>query len=292
MQHLALLKPRALPQLMLILGLAWMLLCSSRNSFAARGQDRLRSLRKRDGLDIHTKASHKNSVLSKAGKDLLEDIQQAREAGDWMKVRSLFLDITLSFCTSVYCCLKTSFDCTLVFRAIERFASYDDTEIQVYNAVLHAAVNCVQYKAGAEIYHKLCEQQITKTSATYSAALKIFAKLGQNETVRELWEEAKTNPMCEINEPLAAARIDAAAEEGDFESALVVLNEMNQTKVSINIAHITSAIRACWEAGGISYKTAERLLNLCPVLGLEPNIVTFTCLVGASGPIWKVASAA
>ena len=238
--------------------------CSSLVNFARRGQGDVRSLRKRDGLELHTKASHKDSVLSREGADVLESIQLARGAGDWIKVRSLY-------------------------------AAYADTgtEIQIFNAVLHTAVECVQYKEGAAIFDGLCKLDITKTSATYSAALKIFARLGHNATVKELWEEARNNPACDMNEPLTAARIDAAAEEGDVESALLVLNNMTQTNVSINIAHVTNAIRACWTAGGVKYRTAEHLFNLTARLGLEPNIVTFSCLVGAYGaaPLEKALAA-
>ena len=241
---------RAAGQLLLLLAAVASLSCTTPRSFAASGTDSLKSLRKRDGLALHTKASHKGSVLSKAGKELLKQLGVAREAGDWMKARSLF-------------------------------AGYAGTEIQVFNSVLHTACDCVQYKAGAKIYGDLCNQGIAKTSATYSAALKIFAKMGDNKTVRDIWQEAKSNPMCEVNEPLAAARIDAAAEEGDVQSALLVLDDMFQKNISVNIAHITSAIRACWTAGGVSYKTADRLFSLSLSLGLEPNIVTFACLAGA-----------
>ena len=237
-------------------------MCSSPVNFALRGQGSVRSLRKRDGLELHTKASHKNSVLSREGADVLESIQLARKAGDWIQVKSLY-------------------------------ASYEGAEIQVFNAVLHTSVECVQYKAGADIFDSLCNMAITKTSATYSAALKIFAKLRRSATVKALWEEARDNPACDMNEPLTAARIDAAAEEGDVESAILVLNNMTQTNVSINIAHVTNAIRACWTAGGVKYRTAEQLFNLTARLGLEPNIVTFSCLVGAygAGPLERALAA-
>ncbi|CAE7573245.1 PPR4, partial [Symbiodinium sp. CCMP2456] len=255
---------RRLLTVLTVLAVVVLSTCSSPVNFALRGQGNVRSLRKRDGLELHTKASHKNSVLSREGRDVLESIQLARGAGDWIKVKSLY-------------------------------ASYagTGTEIQIFNAVLHTAVECVQYKEGADIFDSLYKLDITKTSATYSAALKIFAKLGHNATVKELWEEARNNPACDMNEPLTAARIDAAAEEGDVESALLVLSNMTQTNVSINIAHVTNAIRACWAAGGVKYRTAEHLFNLTATLGLEPNIVTFSCLVGAYGvaPLEKALAA-
>ena len=56
---------------------------------------------------------------------------------------------------------------------------------------------------------------------------------------------------------------------------------MNRTSVSINVAHVASAIRACWEAEGSSHNAAGVLLNLSLPMGLQPSIATFTALMGA-----------
>ena len=93
-----------------------------------------------------------------------------------------------------------------------------------------------------------------------------------------------------MNPPLALARIDAAAVEGDVEMAAAVLDSLKQA--DINIAHITAAIRACWEANGTNWRAAEYLLNLAFTLDLQPDIATFSCLVGAyaTAPLDKIES--
>ena len=48
--------------------------------------------------------------------------------------------------------------------------------------------------------------------------------------MREIWAEARRS--CDLGELLAAARIDAAAAEGDIETAAGILDEMNRTGVS------------------------------------------------------------
>ena len=80
---------------------------------------------------------------------------------------------------------------------------------------------------------------------------------------------------------LAAARIDAAAAEGDVQAAAQMLDDMDRESVKINIAHINSAIRTCWNAEGAMHSAAKYLFDLIPGLCLTPDIVTFTCLVGA-----------
>ncbi|CAE7920094.1 PPR4 [Symbiodinium sp. KB8] len=84
-----------------------------------------------------------------------------------------------------------------------------------------------------------------------------------------------------LNEVLAAARIDAAAAEGDVQAAAQMLDDMDRESVKINIAHINSAIRTCWNAEGAMHSAAKYLFDLIPGLCLTPDIVTFTCLVGA-----------
>lgn len=70
------------------------------------------------------------------------------------------------------------------------YSSYDGAEIQVFNAIMHAAANCGQYKQGAVIYRKLCSLNINKTAPSFTAALKIYSKLYQKHAVREIWTEA------------------------------------------------------------------------------------------------------
>ena len=79
--------------------------------------------------------------------------------------------------------------------------------------------------------------------------------------------------------PQTPIRIIAA--EGGVQSAAEMLDEMNRTSVQTNIAHVTSAIRACREAEGSSYNAAKFLLDMSLEMGLEPNIATFTSLMGA-----------
>ena len=163
--------------------------------------------------------------------------------------------------------------------------------LRVFNAVMHIALNCTQNVEGARVYERLCAQNITKTQPTITAALKIYSRLGHHETVRQIWAEAKQS--MKINEIMAAARIEAAAAHGDVETAARVLDEMSSAALSIDTLHVTSAIRACWEAKGHGHNAATFLFQLLLDSGLEPNIVTFTCLAGAykSAPLKELVRA-
>ena len=187
-------------------------------------------------------------TYSNEARRLLSRIAEVRDRGDWQSVWRLF-------------------------------RKYDGKELPVFHAVLHTAFSCGQYKEGLAVYTRLQKLNITQDGAAYGTALKLFAKLGDIDGIREIWKDARSN--CPLDAALAPARIDAAAAEGDVQAAAEILDEMNRTGVQIDIGHVTSAIRACWEAEGTSYNAAEFLLNMSLEMGLQPNIVTFTALMGA-----------
>ena len=219
-------------------------------NFAAGRQTPLREVRQQEGLAWSVKAERLNHEydLSPDGKKLLSIISAAGERGDWEQVR-------------------------------QRFRRYAGTETPIFNAVMHISLNCTQVQQGACAYERLCNLKVQKTPPTITAALKIYARLGKTENVRKIWAEAKKT--MKIDELMTAARIEAAAAEGDVETAAQVLDEMTHSSLEIDTLHVTAAIRACWEARGKRHNAAKWLYQLLPKFGLEPNIVTFTCLLGA-----------
>ncbi|CAE7863556.1 PPR4 [Symbiodinium microadriaticum] len=223
-------------------------------------QGPLRLLRQQAGLELRTKINNPNMSFSPEARRLIPQIANARERGDWRKVGNLF-------------------------------ESYTGNELPVLHAVLHAAYSCGQYRAGAKIYDKICDLNITQDAASFGTAMKVFAKLSEPQRVGEIWAQARRS--CDLDELLAAARIDAAAAFGDIETAAGILDEMNRSGVSINIAHVTSAIRACWESNRSSHHAAGFLFNWALEMDLQPNVVTFTCLMGAfaRAPLAKVLQA-
>ena len=200
------------------------------SSFASARQT-LRQLREKGNLAKSVPAERLNGELdlSPSGRKLIRRIVEAGERGDWQQVRRIF-------------------------------AGYTGAEPQVFNAVMHIALNCTQNKEGAHVYERLCALNMTKTSPTITAALKIYSRLGHHETVRQIWSEAKQS--MKIDEVMAAARIEAAAAHGDIETAAQVLDEMSSSAVEIDTLHVTSAIRACWEAKGHGHNAATFLFQL------------------------------
>ena len=229
--------------------LAVLLVCWShvcRDCLAMGRQSNLKLLRERDGLAIPS--TKKFLPISSSGARLVTVISEAGKRGDWQQAQRLY-------------------------------SAYSGAEIQVFVAAMDAAIRCSQYRQGARIYRKLCSLNINQTAPAFTSALKIHSKLDQKHAVREIWANARRE--CDLDSPLAAARISAAAAEGDVQTAAQVLDEMNESGIAINVGHVSASIRACWRAEGSHHNAAKYLFDLHKELGLQPNVITFACLLGA-----------
>ncbi|CAE7938681.1 PPR4 [Symbiodinium necroappetens] len=184
--------------------------------------------------------------LSQADKRLLDRLKRFSRKGDWDGVESAF-------------------------------SSYKGNSSQIYSQVMHAAFRCGRYQRGVAVYNNLCAMGLPKNLPVFTLATKLFAKAGDTVLVRKTWAEAlETNAM---DVPLAGARIDAAAEEGDIVSAATVLDNMTKQKLQPNLAHFTSAVRACVSAEGVSHNAANFLLRKVEEQGLAPELIFFTALI-------------
>lgn len=223
-------------------------LCSPRVcNFGAPKQMSTREMREREGYAMRKKAPV-SFQLSRSEQMLLGKIKNASEQRDWQAVCSLF-------------------------------ETYPGKAVPIYTAAMNAAFRCRKYQEGASIYKK-CEQVCENLDEpVFSAGLRLFGKLGEPEKVRKVWDAVikKGN----INDVLAASRINAAADEGDVETAAAVLDLMQDKGVPIKKFHLASAIQACWGFGNKQHQAAKYFFQLSPELGLKPDIVTFTSLAGA-----------
>jgi len=163
--------------------------------------------------------------------------------------------------------------------AKEFFGTYAGSATQVYAATMHAALRCREYRAGAKIFEQCQANCKFIGEAAYTAALRIFAKLGDATRVQQIWDDALNR--LKLSEFLGSARIVAAAEAGDVEAAADTLDKLNSTNVSVQTHHVNSAMRACWGWNDRQHKAAKYFFDLLPKFGLSPTVVSFTCLIGA-----------
>ena len=155
--------------------------------------------------------------------------------------------------------------------------NYTGTAESIYAAAINAAFKCREYKEGALIYDQ-CRQRFSVTHMPiFNAALRVFGKCGEPERVLEVWQDALA--AGDLDQNLASARISAAADAGDVEAAAEVLDKMIKGNVSVNVIHMTEAIRSCKGRGQNQHQAAKYLLDWFPKLGIQPNIITFSSLM-------------
>ncbi|CAK9087416.1 unnamed protein product [Durusdinium trenchii] len=125
----------------------------------------------------------------------------------------------------------------------DMFAKYSGSNPIVVNAAMQAALKQRDYDEGLNIYYNRVRYM---TLPTFSIAMKLLGKCGHLDEVERLWEELVGLNL--VNQVLAAARIDAAADDGDMGGAESVLNYMVEKDIEANVVHFTSTIRACANA--------------------------------------------
>ena len=161
-------------------------------------------------------------------------------------------------------------------------ASYNGTAVPIYTEAMRGAFRCREYQAGASLFEKCQQAGSILDAPVYSFAVRIHGKLGNHEMVRKVWNQTLRD--CNFTDILATARISAAADEGDVETAAEILDLMNNTKgVAIQVHHVSSAMKACWGWKKRMNRVAQYFFNLLPKFRLKPNLIAYTNLIGALG---------
>ena len=211
------------------------------------------------GSRFYTSAAGQSSTdygLTKEESKLLAKVVQAANRSDWQRIRQLRATSKV---------LKTPF----------------------FDVEMNAALACGQYKAGTTLYEQLCKLQLPKEVLTFNLAMKLYGKAGMWASVQQVWKEARQSYR--LDETMAAARLVAAADEGDIRTAADILDEMVRMDLVVDVGHFTSALRACTTAESSGYNVAVFLFDTMCNMSLTPDVQVFTALVStfAGRPVTK-----
>ncbi|CAK8998114.1 unnamed protein product [Durusdinium trenchii] len=145
------------------------------------------------------------------------------------------------------------------------------------------------YEEGYRIYKRLSRLGYM-TLPTYEVAMKLLGKLGKFDEVDRLWDQlVELDHSNQVNverrhiDPvIAAARMQAAADEGDIQGAARVLDYMERNGIAANKVHFTSAINACVNAAQHDRaKAAQRFFDKMVANDIVPDIVAYCSLLRA-----------
>lgn len=178
--------------------------------------------------------------LSRPESMLLRKISAASEKRDWRSVQTLL-------------------------------CNYTGKGEPIYAAAINAAFRCGKYPDGALIFDGCRQRFNISHMPLFTAALKIFGKCGQTESVHEVWKDALKEG--DLDKDLALARISAAADEGDVTTSAEVMDQMVASNVPMQIGHVVSAIRSCGISG--QHKAARYFFDLLPDFGIQKNTSPF-----------------
>ena len=215
--------------------------------------------RPRMGSRFYTSAAGQSSTdygLTKGESKLLAKVVQAANRSDWQRIRQLRATSKVQ---------KTPF----------------------FDVEMNAALACGQYKAGTALYEQLCKLKLPKEVLTFNLATKLYGKAGMWASVRQVWKEARKSYR--MDETMAAARLVAAADEGDIRTAADILDEMVRMDLVVDVGHFTSALRACATAENSGHHAAVYLFDTLLNMSLTPDVQVFTALVStfAGRPVSK-----
>ncbi|CAE7230362.1 nipblb, partial [Symbiodinium sp. CCMP2456] len=156
-----------------------------------------------------------------------------------------------------------------------------------FDVEMNAALACGQYKAGTALYEQLCKLKLPKEVLTFNLATKLYGKAGMWASVQQVWKEARKSYR--MDETMAAARLVAAADEGDIRTAADILDEMVRMDLVVDVGHFTSALRACATAENSGHNAAVFLFDTLLNMSLTPDVQVFTALVStfAGRPVSK-----
>ena len=161
------------------------------------------------------------------------------------------------------------------------WSGYSGQSFPVACAAMQAAINCEHYRDAAKMHQKLWGRNPRPNSSVpYTLGIKIFAKLGQNETVQSIWTEAISRDL--VDEFVAGSQIDASADFGNVTAAAEALEYMVRQNFSIGADRFCSAINACKNSDYLlRHRAAMFLFKQMISRGLQPDAAVFGSLLGA-----------
>ena len=109
---------------------------------------------------------------------------------------------------------------------------------------MKAALTCRNYSEGVRIYERLCNMNTTRSTISYTMAMKlVYGKLNRTEQVDLAFREAEAAGV--INLISIAASIEAAASRGDWQTAAGMLDYAQKRNFTLDNSQFNTVLAAC-----------------------------------------------
>eukprot|EP00427_Karlodinium_veneficum_P008018 CAMPEP_0169086600 /NCGR_PEP_ID=MMETSP1015-20121227/13783_1 /TAXON_ID=342587 /ORGANISM="Karlodinium micrum, Strain CCMP2283" /LENGTH=767 /DNA_ID=CAMNT_0009146771 /DNA_START=81 /DNA_END=2384 /DNA_ORIENTATION=- len=205
-------------------------------------------------------------------------------------------------------CPETKF-CRFADMLVEHLRKTNDMSIQAYIALMKVYANCNMYNEACDLYAQIIEEGLKPDSVMYGCLMKFAVECGRTELAEEL---SRVAPQLEIQSYMSLLK--AAGRDRDIERAFRVVGDMKANGVKIDIAAYSCVLDACALAGDmkrarslllemqetccldvVAYNTvlkgycksgdsiaAMEFFSEMDAAGIQPNDVSFNCLINAS----------
>jgi pentatricopeptide repeat protein len=185
----------------------------------------------------------------------------------------------------------------------------DDMNIQAYSALMKVYATCGMYHKACDLYGHIVEDGLKPDSVMYGCLMKFAVECGRTELSQEL---SRAAPQLDIQNYMSL--IQAAGRDRNIERAFRIVDDMKASGVNVDIAAYSCVLDVCVLAGDmkrarrlltemrevgsldvVAYNTllkgycnsgdtatAMALLSEMDAAGLQPNDISFNCLINAS----------
>jgi len=181
--------------------------------------------------------------------------------------------------------------------------------IALYSALMKVYAYCGMYDKACDLYDQLREDGLEPDSMMYGCLMKFAVECGRTDLSRDLSEKA---PSLDIQNYMSLIR--AAGRDNDVDRAFAVLEKLKKSGITLDNAAYNCALDVCAGAGQLDrardlikemrshssldiitfntllkghcnagdLKGAKKLLIEMKEAGLQPNDVSFNCLINAA----------
>lgn len=128
---------------------------------------------------------------------------------------------------------------------------------EVYHSAIYA---CCRIPAGATsperdwqtaitFFQQMRRKRIAPTTKTYAALMHVLSRTGQIKITLSLLRELQATPGLRADDRVWGAAINVCAQAGDYQEAIVLINEMNGSGYRANLRHCSTFLKALAKAG-------------------------------------------
>uniref|UniRef100_A0A7N2R736 Pentatricopeptide repeat-containing protein n=1 Tax=Quercus lobata TaxID=97700 RepID=A0A7N2R736_QUELO len=166
--------------------------------------------------------------------------------------------------------------CGRYAEAVALFEDMISENLQPNSVVLSACSHLASLEKGERIHHYIKERGIESNISLATALVEMYAKCGQLEKARKLFNTMKERDVISWN-----VIISGYGMNGHAKSAMEIFQQMDKSNVKPNGLTFLALLSACAYAGLV--KEGKGLFNRMQDYSIKPNLKHYACMIDLLG---------